>query len=72
MTCLESGALEEDDDLLIINNICYLVYKTQSFRRITAEDVFMFWYIQGQSYDYGRTEPEGSHTGIYIITKAQI
>jgi len=69
--CQELNSLAEGENWVIVDNVCYLVYRSKDITQETAEDVFFSWYDQEEQYVY-TTEPKNDETGKLIITRPQI
>jgi len=60
--CQELNSLTEEETWIIVDNVCYLVYKSKDITQETPEKVFLSWYEQGQGYNYTK-EPENDDAG---------
>jgi len=69
MECQDLLSVEEYD-ILYSGNVCYLVYKSMDITRVSAKDVFLSWYNEGQDYDYTQ-EPDEWKRGILTINVAR-
>jgi len=63
MNCENLDGLDENDNILVTEHTCYLVYKIMDIANTSATDVFLSWYNQGQDYNYTK-EPKTWNAGI--------